>query len=161
MKPGSWQIEKPNPTDPNPMRVRMKISGAIDAHFDFPDVNTFKPGTELEIDLTDFGSMDSVGIRDFIAWHQKLGRQVHFTFWNAPPTFISLASIVSGLIPSPLSLKTFEILYSSIDGDDIIKHKITQTEEGRFLIPKRVGDYELDHIPAKDFRVLGGHYALV
>jgi hypothetical protein len=154
MKQGSWQLKE------NGSKLQLKFVGDVDGQFSFPQASLFKPNQQVEVELREFSSMNSEGIRSWIQWHRSLDPSVQISYINAPSIFVNLASIINGLISHPLSLKSFQVQYQSEDGKKTATRIVEQSPEGHFFIPKFFEGLPLDHMPAKEFKVLDPHYTL-
>lgn len=142
-------------------QIQLKIIGTVDGKWAFPETDRFEGVRHVEVDLSEFVTMNSEGIRNWIQWHRSLDPAIEFSYLKAPSVFLSLASMISGLIADPESLKSFYVQYASADGRARKALLIEQTADGQFLIPQQHQGLDLDHLPAKDFRILAGRFRLV
>lgn len=89
------------------MLVRM--SGPINEQADFSPVKfTKKP--PIEIDMSELTSINSVGIRGFAEWANKLENPI-IEFSHVPKFFVDQINMIAGLIPPRSKVVSFYVPY--------------------------------------------------
>lgn len=88
----------------------MKIGGYIGENSEFFEVN-LNGVKHLHIDLNDVNYLNSVGVKNWIAWTRKLRDDLMVTFSNCPPLFVNQMNNVVDFLPKSGSVDSFYVQY--------------------------------------------------
>lgn len=100
----------------HPTHIQLRIAGIVDEYSAFPDfVSSLY--RDIIVDLIDFQSINSMGIREWIPWinHQQFNSM---TFKRCPKVFIDQLNNVEGFIPEKARIASFFVPYFSETSDE-------------------------------------------
>lgn len=89
----------------------LKFSGVLDKEGTLRD-SKIDPMDTLVIDLSTFGAMNSLGVREFISWGTVL-RNPKINFVNCPKFFIDQVNNVPNFLPKGSQITSFFVPYYS------------------------------------------------
>jgi hypothetical protein len=146
--------------DEQPDYTVLAIQGVLDENTEMPDFK-FSKARDLMIDLNGLRAMNSVGVRRWIQWIHKFGREEIY-FRRCPRVFIDQLNNVSDLIPKKSIIFSFYVTYFSErleEEKNTLYVRGTHYEKGSLLTAPEVLDadgqeMEIDVMPEKYFRFL-------
>lgn len=144
-------------------RLLVRFSGPLTEVADLDPVR-FKPNAPVEIDLGEVTTMNSVGVRSFGQWSNRLNNPI-IELSHCPKVFINQLNLVRNLIPSRSRVISFYVPYFSESANEEKNVLFTsgleyeKTAVGlqiRAPIVKTSGgsEMDLDVIPARYFQFL-------
>ena len=139
---------------------KLKVSGVIDEDARFAD-HSLAGAPALVFDLNDIQSINSCGIRDWIAWVSVAG-QVPIELHNCPKVIVDQVNMVQGFLPATGRIMSFYVPYYSEESgaEKAVLFRYGQEfTEGGVKPPENVKDddgqtMEIDVVEAKYFKFL-------
>lgn len=127
----------------NPLVIR--LAGPLNEDSDMSLV-IIPPTPAIEVDLSELTKINSVGIRNFVAWVAKLSApQVTFTF--CPRFFIDQVNMIANFIPERAKINSFYVPYYSKDTDE--EKNVLYTRGQQYEV-KDDGTFTVTHPLVKD-----------
>ena len=134
-------------------------SGSLDEETSL-DANFKAPGSDYVFDLKDGKSVNSVGIRIWVNWIQKVAGQGYIRFQNVPHSFVLQMNMIEGFLPINAKVESFFIPTYNEDTDEekdelLIVGKDVSLDGGEPTIKKQLAtDWEYDIIGSDYFKFL-------
>ncbi len=111
---------------PEGKNVRLKITGAIDENFEFPE-NV--PCDTLIIDLEGLTVFNSVGIRTWLKWSRDKHGCNSMKLENCRPIFLYQIKFVRDMVPAFCSVDSFYVPFYDTDKDTVVEAKIVRGKD--------------------------------
>lgn len=94
----------------NGATLNLALEGSIDEDAEFPvvDTNTVK---SVIIDLNGIRAINSVGIREWLAWIRPLSQGVAITLERCPKAMVLQFNMVDGFLPPKAKVSSFYVPY--------------------------------------------------
>ena len=148
--------------------VQLKFSGTIDEDAQFPAVD-LGGANQMEIDLNEIKSINSVGIRGWLDWIRPLAEKAAIRLINSPKAMVFQFNMVNGFLPPGTVVQSFYVpFYSETQdreenvlftvGKDVLVNggelKITFDPKTQIKGAGADDDFEMDVTEAKYFQFL-------
>ena len=88
--------------------MQLKFSGAIDEDAQFPVVD-LGAAKQVEIDLQDIKSINSVGIRGWLDWIRPVAEKATIRLINSPKAMVFQFNMVNGFLPTGTIVQSFYV----------------------------------------------------
>lgn len=90
--------------------LNLAFEGTIDEDAVFPAVDT-EQFDQMVIDLNEVRAINSIGIREWLAWLRPLSNQMELTFLRCPKSIILQFNMVDGFLPKSSKVISFYVPY--------------------------------------------------